>query len=76
MMPFIDIVTVTNDNSGSVSFDGERLRGMTIHEVRLLGLKIITVTKAAFVKEMRLFGCLIMRRRLKGWGLYRSVTTP
>lgn len=75
MLPFIDIITTHDDKGGSKSCDGEKLQGITRQEVRLLGLGIITVADAAFVKETRLLGCLIKRRRLKGWDFYHSSPT-
>lgn len=45
----------------------EFLDGVTIREVRLLGLKILSKIETTLVTEVRLLRLVIMRSRQQGW---------
>lgn len=72
MKAIIEINKSSTDSGGCRSvLTGELLTGISIREVRFLGLKILSVTETTFVTEVRLLRLPIKQCRLKGWEIYR-----
>ena len=68
----LEFVRMTNDCYGCQSTTtAEYIKGMTIQKVKLFGLTIIRILETTFVKETRLLGIPIKRRRLEGWAIVR-----
>lgn len=55
---------------------GEIVRGTTIHETSILGLKVYTKTVAMFVREYRLFSIPIRRCHPRGWEIEPPQAKP
>lgn len=71
MKPLMTVCISHSKNAGcrSVATD-ERIMGITYREVKIFGLKVLSVAKTTFVTEVRLFNLTIKRTQQKGWVLY------
>lgn len=76
MKPIIEIITIRQDDLGSVNLsEGDSIKGMTKREVRIFGLKVCESRIALFAKETRLFSILIKKDRHEGWDVEKDPPT-